>query len=147
LTQLTRRLAFKVSSQVGVNGREPAYHRRLAITGSSSPSSYRVSGRLGGVLAAGWGGPAECSVGKLVRFPVGVLFEPVVVPAFRIRVTQARPAACLIWRVVLVVALAGRPSADRAGAGGVPDLGEVPEPGARVVAFGFVLVVAAVNGE
>jgi len=39
---------------------------------------------------------------------------------------------------VLVVGLAGGSPADGAGAGGVPDLGQVPQPDARVVAAGQV---------
>src|SRR5690349_8104843 len=119
----------------------------MFMCGPDRLGSYRIPGRLGVVLAAGRGGPAECSVGKLVDFPAGMLFESVVVPAFRVGVAQAGPAACLVGGVVLVVALAGGAAADRAGAGGVPDLAQVPEPGAGVVAAGLVPVVAVFGGE
>jgi hypothetical protein len=39
------------------------------------------------------------------RPSTGVLLEPMVVTALRTRVTQAGPAACFVWRVVLEVAL------------------------------------------
>src|SRR5689334_8892967 len=58
-----------------------------------------VSRRFGGVLPAGRGGPAERPVRKLVDRPARVLLEPVIAPALRARVTQARPAARLIRRV------------------------------------------------
>jgi hypothetical protein len=48
---------------------------------------------------------------------------------------------------MLIVAGGGGSSADRAGAGGVPDLGQVPEPGAGVVAAGLGPVVAVLGGE
>src|SRR5205823_2653435 len=62
-------------------------------------------------------------------------------------VTEARPAARLVGDVVLQVTLGGGPPTDGAGAGGVPDLGQVPQLGAGVVTFGFVPVVAGVGGE
>src|ERR1051325_6014916 len=104
------------------------------MCGPDRLGSYRIPGQLGVVPAARRGGPAECSVGKLVHLPLRVLFESVVVAAFGVGVAQAGPTACFVGGVVLVVALAGGPAADRAGAGGVPDLGQVPEPGAGVVA-------------
>ena len=48
---------------------------------------------------------------------------------------------------MLVVALGGGAAADGAGAGGVPDLGQVPELDPGVVAVGFVAVVAGVGGD
>jgi hypothetical protein len=47
--------------------------------------------------------------------------------------------------VVLEVALGGGPPADGAGAGGVPDLGQVPEPDPGVVPPGLVPVLARVS--
>jgi hypothetical protein len=85
-----------------------------------------VPGGFGGVGAAGRGGPPEGAVGELVHFPSGVLLEPVVVPALRAGVTQTGTAACFVRGVVLVVALGGGAAADGAGAGAVPDLGQVP---------------------
>jgi len=63
-------------------------------------------------------------------------------PAFRAPITQARSPARLIRGVVLKVALAGGPSADGAGAGRVPDLGQVPQPDPGIMAPGFVPVPA-----
>ena len=48
---------------------------------------------------------------------------------------------------MLEVALAGRPAADGAGAGGVPDLEQVLESDAGVVALGLVPVVAGVGDQ
>ena len=61
-------------------------------------------------------------------------------------VAQARPPACLVRGVVLEVAVPGGPSADGAGAGRMPDLGQVPQLDAGVVAAGLVPVVARVSG-
>src|SRR6516164_231326 len=102
----------------------------------------RVPRGFGGVCAAGRGGPAEGAVGELLHLPLRVLLEPVVVPAFRAAVAQASPTACFVRGVVLEVALGGGPAADGAGAGGVPHLGQVPEPDPGVVAAGLVPVVA-----
>ena len=68
--------------------------------------------------------------------PLGVLLEPMVMTALRAGVAEARPAARFVRRVVLEVGLGGGPTADRAGAGGVPDLGQVPEldPGIMTLA-------------
>ena len=74
--------------------------------------------------------------------PARLLLEPVVMPALRAAVTQARPSARLVRGVVLEVALGGGSPADRAGAGGVPDLGQVPQPDPGVVAPGLVPVLA-----
>ena len=76
-----------------------------------------------------------------------MLLEPVVVAAFGAGVAQAGPAACFVRGVVLEVALGGGPPADGAGAGGVPDLGQVPQPDPGIVAAGFVPVVAGVGGD
>jgi hypothetical protein len=69
------------------------------------------------------------------------------VAAFGAGVAAARPAASLIGDVVLDVALGGGPPADRAGAGAVPDLDQVLELDAGVVAAGLVPVVAGVGGQ
>ena len=107
----------------------------------------RIPGGFGVVGAAGRGGPAEGAVGKLVDLPLGVLLEPMVVTALRAGVTQARAAARFVGGVVLEVGLGGGPAADGAGAGGVPDLGQVPELDPGIVAVGFVPVVAGVGGQ
>ena len=112
-----------------------------------APGLDRVAGGFGGVGPPGWGRPPEGAVGKLVDLPPGVLLEPVVVTALRAGVTQTGAAACFVGGVVLVVALGGGPPADGAGAGGVPDLGQVPEPDPGVVTFGLESVVAGVGGD
>src|SRR5437868_6232043 len=65
--------------------------------------SYGIPGGFGGVPATGRGGPPERAVGELVDCPARVLLEPMVLPALRAAVTQARPAACLVRGVVLEV--------------------------------------------
>src|SRR5438477_10190259 len=107
----------------------------------------RVAGWFGVVGAPGRGGPPEGPVGELVDRPLRVLLELVVMPALRAAITQARPPACFIRGVVLKVSLGGGPPADGAGAGGVPDLRKMPEPGPGIVALGFVPVVAGVGGQ
>src|SRR6185503_3086044 len=84
-----------------------------------------VAGGFGVVAASGRGGPPERPVGQLVDRPARLLLEPVVMSALRAAVAQAGPAARLVWRVVLEVAGRGGSPADRAGAGRVPDLGQV----------------------
>jgi hypothetical protein len=76
-----------------------------------------------------------------------VLLEPVVAAALRAAVAQAREAAGLVRDVVLEVAAGGGAPADRAGAGGVPDLGQVPQLDPGVVALGRKAVVAAFGGD
>src|SRR2546430_7191015 len=82
-----------------------------------------VAGRFRVVAAPGRGGPAEGAVGELLDLPPGLLLQPMVMPALRTAITQARPSARLVRGVVLEVALAGGPAAYRAGTRGVPHLG------------------------
>ena len=117
------------------------------LSGESGRGSDGVAGGFCGVGSAGRGRPREGAVGKLVHSPLGVLFEPVVVTALRAGITQAGSSARFVWRVVLEVALAGGSPAYRAGTGGVPDLGQVPQPDPGVVAAGLVPVVAGVGGD
>jgi hypothetical protein len=70
-----------------------------------------------------------------------------VVAALWAAVAKARPAACLIGDVVLVVAGDGGSAADGADAGRVADLGQVAELDARVVSLGFEPVVAVLGGK
>src|SRR6185369_14319326 len=104
--------------------------------------SDRIARRLGAVLAAGWGGPAERPVGELVHVPARVLLEPVIAPALRARVTQARPAARLVRRVVLEIAVRRRAAAPGPGAGRVPHLGQVPQLDPGIMARGLEPVIA-----
>jgi len=60
-------------------------------------------------------------------------------------VAKARPAACFIRDVVLVVAGGSGSAADGADAGRVPDLGQVAELDAGVVSLGFEPVVAVLG--
>ena len=87
------------------------------------------------------------AVGELVDRPLGVLFEAVVVTALRAGVAAAGPSAGFVGGVVLDVALGGGPPAHRAGAGGVPDLDQVPELDPGIVAAGLMPVVAGVGGQ
>src|SRR6185437_2311814 len=61
--------------------------------------------------------------------------------------TQTGPSACFVRDVVLKVTPGGGPPADRAGAGGVPDLGQVPQRDPGVVTLGLESVVARVGGD
>ena len=122
-------------------------NRRGRIRGAVLGSSDGVAGGLGGVLPSGWGGPAEGAVGELVEVPPGVLFEPMVVAALRSAITQTRSATGLVGGVVLEVAGGGGAPADGAGAGGVPDLAQVPELDPGVVARGLEPVVAVRRGD
>ena len=73
-------------------------------TRRETPSSDGVAGGFGGVLAAGWCGPADVAGGELLGVPARVLLGPVIVAAGRVPVAQTRPAARLIRDVVLKVA-------------------------------------------
>jgi hypothetical protein len=76
-----------------------------------------------------------------------VLLEAMIMTALRTRVAQARPAACFVGGVVLEVSLGGGSAADGAGAGGVPDLGQVPELDPGIVPLGFEPVITRVGGD
>src|SRR6185312_5953043 len=65
-----------------------------------------------------------------------------VLPTLRAAVAQARPAACLVRDVVLEVTGGGGPSAARPGAGGISDLGQVPELDPGIMAFSLEPVIA-----
>ena len=118
---------------VAVAGMSGMRHLRKLVAGRSfhvvqlDGSQYTDVAEPEGVAAPGRRGPPEGAVGELIDRPPRLLLEPVVMPALRTPITQARPPARLVRRVVLEVALAGGPPADGAGAGGVPDLGQVPE--------------------
>ena len=105
-------------------------------------ASDRVAGRFGAVEAAGGRLPVDSRRGGLFHLPSGILLEAVMVPALRAAITFARSAACLVGGVVLEITLGSGPAAGRGGAGGVPDLGEVTEQDAGVVAPGLVPVIA-----
>src|SRR5690242_2805824 len=106
-----------------------------------------VAGGFGDVVASGWGGPAEGSVGELLDVPPGLLLEPVIMTTLWAAITQACPAARLIRDIMFEVTLAGGSAADRADAGGVPDLGQVPQLDSGVVALGLEPVVAVPGAE
>src|SRR5690242_19096990 len=67
------------------------------------PALDRIPRRFGRVLPAGRGDPPERPVGQLLHLPLGVLLEAMVVTALRAGVAQARPSACLIGSVVVLV--------------------------------------------
>ena len=95
----------------------------------------------------GRGGPPEDRWDGLFDLPPRVLLEPVVMPALRTGVTEAAPAASLVGCVVFEIALIRRASTGRAGACGVPNLGQVEELGGGVVAWARVPVIALVGGN
>ena len=70
-----------------------------------------------------------------------------VVAALGAAITQAASASRFVRDVVLEVALLGGSSAGRPGAGSVPDLGQVPEHGPRVMTAGLEPVVACLQGD
>ena len=67
--------------------------------------------------------------------------------ARRAAITQARPAARFVGDVVLEVTGGGGAPADRAGAGRVPDLGQVPQLDPGIMAFGLEPVVTVAGGD
>src|SRR5262249_20856529 len=85
--------------------------------GHQDGSLDRIPGGFGVVAAPGRGGPPEGPVGKLIHCPPGLLLEPMVMPALRTPIAQARASARLVRGVVLKIALASGPPADRAGTG------------------------------
>src|SRR5690242_2722277 len=106
-----------------------------------------VPGGFGGVVASGWGGPAEGSVGELLDVPPGLLLEPVIMTTLWAAITQARPATRLVRDIMFEVTLASWPAADRTDAGGVPDLGQVPQLDSGVAALGLEPVAAVLGAE
>jgi hypothetical protein len=76
-----------------------------------------------------------------------VLLEPVIMSALRADITEAASSARFVWRVVLEVASDGGSPADRAGTGGMPDLGQMLQLDARIVAAAFKPVVAVLGGQ
>jgi DUF1707 SHOCT-like domain len=106
-----------------------------------------VAGGFGGVGAAGGGGPAEGARGGLVDGPPGVLFAPVVGAALGAAVAGAGEAAGLVGDAVVEVAAGGGAAAGGGGAGGVPDLGQVAQHDAGIVAAGPAAVVAVLDGD
>src|SRR5690348_8114872 len=62
-------------------------------------------------------------------------------------ITEAGSSTRFVGRVVLEVASAGRSPADRAGTGGMPDLGQMLQLGARIMAAAFKPVVAVLGGQ
>ena len=131
----------------GFNCSERAVPWSGATPRRERPGSDGVAGRLGDVGPPRWGGPPEGAVGELVYFPLGVLLEAMVVAALRAGVTETGASARFVRGVVLQVALGGGAAADGAGAGGVPDLGQVPQLDPGIVASGFVPVIAGVGGD
>ena len=109
--------------------------------------SDRIPGRLGGVCPPGRSSPGEGPVGALFDLPPRLLLEPMIVPALRARVAQAGLAARLVRDIVLEVALARGPTADRASTSGMPDLGQVPELDTGIVTIGLEPVIAGLSSE
>ena len=146
----------------GVAGRRKARHPRAVFRPETvratplaiSPRSRRpparsdgIPGRLGVVAPPGRGRPPEGAVGELLDLPPGLLLEPVIMATLRARVTQTRPAARRIRRVVLEIAAGGGPAAHRAGARRVPDLGQMPQPDPGVMPPGLETMLARVGAD
>src|SRR5215831_4701013 len=112
---------------------------------ASSPgfASDRVLHRALGVAAAGRGGPPVPAGPGLGDAPAPGLLDPVAFPAARPAVAGAGPPALVVRGGVLEVAAAGVPGAGREGARPVPDLDQVPQRVAGLVAARLVPVVAA----
>src|SRR5580704_17973461 len=106
-----------------------------------------VPGRLGDVLPPRRRSPPHVSARKLRGVPAGVLLGPVIMTAGRIDVAQARPAACLVGNIVLVIAPPGRAAAARPGTPRVPDLGQVPQHHPGIMPPGLPPVIAVPGGE
>src|SRR5580693_7410057 len=87
----------------------------------------RVPCRLGDVLPPRRRSPPHVPARKPLGVPPRILLHPVVMPALRVRIAQARPAARLVGNIVLKIASPGGPAAARPGTPRVPDLGQVPQ--------------------
>src|SRR5271170_4861100 len=68
-------------------------------------------------------------------------------PALGRAITYTRSTISFIRNVMFEITLLRGTPAGRAGAGGMPDLGQVPELDPRVVAGGFEPVVAGIGGD
>jgi hypothetical protein len=112
-----------------------------------SARSDGVPSRFGDELASGGHGPADLAAGEVLSVPSGVLFHPVAVPALGVAVAQAGPSPGFVRDVVLEIAVGGGAPAAGAGAGRVPDLGEVPERDAGIMTVGLVPVIAVPGGD
>src|SRR5215472_7880532 len=112
---------------------------------ASSPgfASDRVLHGALGVAAAGRGGPLVPAGPRLGDLPAPGLLDPVAAAAARPAVARAGPPALVVRGGVLEVAAAGVPGAGREGALAVPDLHQVPQRVAGLVAARLVPVVAA----
>src|SRR5580658_5729642 len=100
-----------------------------------------IPGRLGDVLPSGRCCPPEVSARELLGVPPRVLLHPVVGPALRPAIAQARPAAGLIRNVMLEIASGRGPPAARPGTPRVPDLGQVAEHHPGIMAPGLPPVI------
>ena len=106
-----------------------------------------IAGGFGGVLPSGGSGPPDLAAGQLLGLPAGILFQPVIIAALGVPVTQTGPAADLIRNVVLKVAVHSWSPAAWSGARRVPDLGEVPQHHPGIMAFRLMAVVAPAGGN
>ena len=106
-----------------------------------------VPRRLGVVAPPGRGRPPVPAVGELLGLPPGPLLEPMIMPAFGTAITQARPPARFIRRVVLEVAGGGGPPAHRRRARRMPDLGQMPQLDPGIMSFGCEPMLARVGAD
>ena len=119
---------------------------RSGSRGSRLPSD-RVAGWFGGVGRPDGVVHRKVPSGSWSTFHLRCCLTRWSRQTLRSGVTQARSSARLKGDVVLEVAGGGRSPADGAGAGGVPDLGQVAELDAGVVALGLKPVVAVLGGD
>src|SRR5215470_16625032 len=110
------------------------------MTGASR-SDWVSHGALG-VATAGRGGPLVPAGAGLGDTPAPGLLDPMAASAACPAVARAGPPALVVRDRVLEVAAAGVPGAGREGAFAVPDLDQVPEGVAGLVAARLVRVVA-----
>ena len=76
-----------------------------------------------------------------------MLFESVVEAALWSAITQATSSACFVGDVVLEIGLGGGPTAAWSGAGGMPDLGQVPELDPGIMTLGLEPVITLIDGD
>src|SRR5579859_4850474 len=139
---LDRHRHAQIRSRPATTARRPTGRRRRATCRRSATPLDGVPGRFVGVLPSRRAGPPDLAASELLDLPAGALLHAMVVTTFGAAVAQAGAPACLVGGIVFEVALGGGPSAGRGGTGRVPDLGQVPERDARIVAAGLVPVIA-----
>src|ERR1700733_4796098 len=117
-------------------------HRRSLALNDRRPPLDGIPSGFRDVLPSRRRGPPDVTARKLRGVPPRVLLHPVVVAAGRVPVAQTGPTARLVRDVVFEITSLGGTAAAGPGAGGVPDLGQVPEHDPGIVALGLPPVIA-----